>query len=608
MSNILKLVVLLLLPYLSSAVLSATSLVFEPATLGTPTEITFTFTTSTAIDDSEQIRLDMPGFTRGTRRNTAGSNQLDQTLAKRAPDAKWNVYWYEGTVANSFKDSYMLIKPVQGTAGAGAGTTHIITIDRFMEIKANCATTATQVFKLTDETLQETNIASSDRTAFTGGCYFTNTRLDVVQPIDKTWMELSFQFSPAMVIGAGENITFNMAGFTNHNFTGIASRMYKDDRPGYGGGPLHAIPILPEASHLLFTAHWREGKYIQHNAGFTNSTFELTVKPGISLTPGTTYALSIDRVTNKIGTMCSLQEDFDKITISTNAVEGVVTKHRVEHTDAVGSGCSDHNGCSGHGSCNYCTETCNCELEYGGTGSIVESDIKKDCSERVCPVGYAWGTLPTSSDMGHPLKECSGSGKCNRAQGVCICFEGFSGTKCERRDCPIVNSEVCAGHGTCLSIRQLSSMLDAMPLSDPTDYANTGKHYPIYGGGREGNTGGIGNVTWDERTLYKCHCDSTWAVGLGSGETQEAEYFGDACQLRHCPSGDDPLTTLDETDCNGKVAKGGKGVGRSGNKCFVECSNRGVCEYETGLCQCFKGFWGSACEILKDVPGGEEEK
>ena len=56
MSNILKLIVLLLLPYLSSAVLSATSLVFEPATLGTPTEITFTFTTSTAIDDSEQIR------------------------------------------------------------------------------------------------------------------------------------------------------------------------------------------------------------------------------------------------------------------------------------------------------------------------------------------------------------------------------------------------------------------------------------------------------------------------------------------------------------------------------------------------------------------------
>ena len=32
-------------------------------------------------------------------------------------------------------------------------------------------------------------------------------------------------------------------------------------------------------------------------------------------------------------------------------------------------------------------------------------------------------------------------------------------------------------------------------------------------------------------------------VGLGSGETQEAEYFGADCSLLHCPSGDDPGKT-----------------------------------------------------------------
>lgn len=84
----------------------------------------------------------------------------------------------------------MLIKPVQGTAGAGAGSTHIITIDRFMSISANCGTTATQVFRLVDESLGETVVGSGSRTAFGGGCYFTGTRVDVVQPIDKTWMEL----------------------------------------------------------------------------------------------------------------------------------------------------------------------------------------------------------------------------------------------------------------------------------------------------------------------------------------------------------------------------------------------------------------------------------
>ena len=142
-------------------------------------------------------------------------------------------------------------------------------------------------------------------------------------------------------------------------------------------------------------------------------------------------------------------------------------------------------------------------------------------------------------------------------------------------------------------------MPDALPLSDFTDFYTSGKHYPLYGGGREGNVGTGENTTWDERTLHHCHCDSSWAVGLGSGERQEAEYFGDVCQFKHCPSGNDPLTTADETDCSGVTAAGGKGVGRSGNVCHIECSNRGLCDYGLGLCECFKGFWGSACELQK---------
>ena len=169
----------------------------------------------------------------------------------------------------------------------------------------------------------------------------------------------------------------------------------------------------------------------------------------------------------------------------------------------------------------------------------------------------------------------------------------------QRRTCPEFQSNICAGHGRCLSIRQLSTMPDALPLSDFTDFYTSGKHYPLYGGGREGNVGAGENTTWDERTLHHCHCDSSWAVGLGSGERQEAEYFGDVCQFKHCPSGNDPLTTADETDCSGVTAAGGKGVGRSGNVCHIECSNRGLCDYGLGLCECFKGFWGSACELQK---------
>jgi hypothetical protein len=71
----------------------------------------------------------------------------------------------------------------------------------------------------------------------------------------------------------------------------------------------------------------------------------------------------------------------------------------------------------------------------------------------------------------------------------------------------------------------------------------------------------------------------------------------------HCPSGDDPLTTVVETDCqgkgdNGRVGSGGPGL--AGNLCQVDCANRGICDYSTGICSCFDGHYGDNC-VLKSV-------
>jgi hypothetical protein len=109
----------------------------------------------------------------------------------------------------------------------------------------------------------------------------------------------------------------------------------------------------------------------------------------------------------------------------------------------------------------------------------------------------------------------------------------------------------------------------------------------------------IDSSTFDGESRQGCVCDSSWPVGLRSGQTQLAEYFGAACQFRRCPSGDDPVTAhVDETNCSGvRQAPGPGNVGQLGNRCYVPCSNRGSCDYGTGICKCFSGFYGANCGL-----------
>jgi hypothetical protein len=131
-----------------------------------------------------------------------------------------------------------------------------------------------------------------------------------------------------------------------------------------------------------------------------------------------------------------------------------------------------------------------------------------------------------------------------------------------------------------MSMKQLATMSDALPLANKT-YLYTGKET---------------SATWDEEKIYGCLCDSSWPVGLGSGERQEPEWHGYDCSLKHCPSGDDPRSSTDESNCWNVTAAGGYGVGNEGNVCQVDCSNRGLCNYRTGACTCFEGYYGQACE------------
>jgi hypothetical protein len=68
---------------------------------------------------------------------------------------------------------------------------------------------------------------------------------------------------------------------------------------------------------------------------------------------------------------------------------------------------------------------------------------------------------------------------------------------------------------------------------------------------------------WDALKSVGCVCDQG--------------YRGPDCSLQECPSGPDPL-------------------GGYGNETGRDCSGRGLCNYETGICECFSGFYGSNCD------------
>jgi hypothetical protein len=145
----------------------------------------------------------------------------------------------------------------------------------------------------------------------------------------------------------------------------------------------------------------------------------------------------------------------------------------------------------------------------------------------------------------------------------------------------------CSGHGQCLNVRRLATVLDAFPLSSATTY-----------------DGADTEQTWDAEMVFGCVCDSSWEVGLASGDRQLSEWFGGDCSLRHCPSGDDPRTAADETDCVGVAAENSAEVGAAGNLCHVDCSNRGTCNYNSGKCNCFVGYYGESCSSMSALATG----
>ncbi|GMI34878.1 hypothetical protein TeGR_g10134 [Tetraparma gracilis] len=137
-------------------------------------------------------------------------------------------------------------------------------------------------------------------------------------------------------------------------------------------------------------------------------------------------------------------------------------------------------------------------------------------------------------------------------------------------------------------MKRLATMANALPLSNVTTYEGYDTAH-----------------TWDEEMVFGCVCDSSWDVGLGPNQRQLSEWFGGDCSLRRCPSGDDPRTAdTVETNCNGVRAADSVEKGQSNNLCHVDCSNRGTCDYNSGKCKCYLGYYGEACSSMSALATG----
>jgi hypothetical protein len=137
----------------------------------------------------------------------------------------------------------------------------------------------------------------------------------------------------------------------------------------------------------------------------------------------------------------------------------------------------------------------------------------------------------------HQMEECSGRGTCERSTGQCACAAGYTGDACSRTSCP----NDCSSHGVCQAVKRFA--------------ADVGLTYGA----------------WDADAEFACKCD--------------AGYRGPSCNQVECPSGADPMGATNDGATTPKK----------------DCSGRGLCDYTTGICKCFTGFYGERCESLSNM-------
>ena len=183
--------------------------------------------------------------------------------------------------------------------------------------------------------------------------------------------------------------------------------------------------------------------------------------------------------------------------------------------------------------------------------------------------------------------KCSSHGTCEKNMN-CKCFveangeTAWTGPDCSQRTCPrdfawvgeVVGANdlhpwsECSNKGLC---DRKTGLCSCFPGYDGAACQRTTCPYDCMLKGAcwpekhlASKVGRTYSEPWDAMKHVGCLCD--------------AGYRGYACEFQECPSGSDPLDGY-------------------GNESGRDCSGRGLCDYNSGTCGCFSGFYGNRCQF-----------
>eukprot|EP00981_Chlorochromonas_danica_P003533 scaffold659_cov192-Ochromonas_danica.AAC.46 len=552
-----------------------------------PVAINIYFTLSRVLFTNSILFFSMPGITSGICTRKGRGNNIARILL--TDSTLYRASYTEGIYQNNFADSLLTVTFI-GT-NLSTGTTQQIYIDRKNALRRHCSSNTTWSIiakprgKSSGSSGFVDRIEIYPRKGFVYASYLT-----FINAYPQQFTSINLTLSLPFEILSGTQITINLPGFTS--YYGDFPLNYLEPMNDYGRGQVFDNGFNTILSNLTSntTFSWSGRFYVGSSSdGYLSSKIVLTTY-GFSSLPIDFWIL-IPR-SNRLTSVYGRPLNYNQFTFGLISPYYIINITSFTSTSPIGTGCDNLNGCNSQGQCDYTFGRCLCDDGFGSSADkekTLTDDFPLDCSGRACPIGPAFNSLVTGNTPNtsyddsanvHRVVECSNNGLCNRNNGTCQCYAGYTGLACEKMACQ--GNPVCSDRGRCLPMYRLARTMTALPLS-----TSLNNYYPILSGTP---------ASWDYETGQQCVCDSSWPVGLQAGETQQAEYFGPACQFRHCPSGDDPVTLyVNETNCEGISITGGADVGEAGNLCHVDCSNRGVCDYTTGLCTCYVGFKGVNC-------------